>query len=429
MLENFENEAQEVIVAAESISFSLGHSHVGSEHLLLSLLKMKNLDFTKILESYDITEEDVYKDIVRLFGKKDVQPFYIEHSDTFKKILEDALKRVENEKATTNDLVYVLLNTKDIIAIKFLKKQFRNKSLDYETFVKEIKKEQRPREIDETILQMKRKMKSLNISYAYILDCNEEKIILKRDNEIQKILVGLCCQEKPNVALTGPAGVGKSAIVEELSRYLQYENTVERLKKYIVIRLDLTASIAGTRYRGEFEEKIQKYLDFIKDKKVITFVDEGHQLMHTGASEGAISISEILKPYLSRGEYKFIIATTEDEYKQITSDAAMSRRFRHIQIDEPLPKDVYDMIYKKVENLSKYHQTQISENMVRNIIDVCQSIPKRYFPDKAIDVIDYSMSYAEIFNNGVIKMEDIYEYIKQLGGTNESVKSEINTYC
>lgn len=408
MLEKLNQKSQKVIVTAESIAFDLGHSSVGSEHLLISILRQKNA-LQKFCLKNNVCDEDIYNEVVQYFGKKDIQPFYMEYSEVVKKILDDAITMSEarkDSKVSLNTLCVSLLSQKESVAFSLLS-----------DFISEVSIEEFCKCLHSTINntpQNKLKDKLEKINYAKVLEFNDKKVILGRDEEIKNILVGLCCKNKPNIALTGCAGVGKTAIVEELSRYLQYDNTVEKLKDYVVVQLDLTSSVAGTKYRGEFEEKIQKYLDIIKNKKVITFIDEGHQLIGAGNSEGAISAAEILKPHLARGSYRFIIATTENEFKIIQSDSALDRRFRNITINEPKIEDVHSMIKAKVKEYSSYHNVNISDDDIKNVVELSNDIKNRYFPDKALDIIDYTMSYCNLLNENNFNMNVAVEYINSM---------------
>ena len=410
MLEKLSQKSQKVIITAESIAFDLGHSSVGSEHLLISILRQKNA-LQKFCLKNNVCDEDIYNEVIRHFGKKDIQPFYMEYSEVVKKILDDAITMSEarkDSKVSLNTVCIALLSQKESVAFSLLSDFISEQDLEnfceyLYSFVKDTSQQ-----------KIKDKLKKIN--YTKVLEFKDTKVILGRDDEIKNILVGLCCENKPNIALTGYTGVGKTAVVEELSRYLQYDNTVEKLKDYVVIQLDLTSSVAGTKYRGEFEEKIQKYLDIIKGEKVITFIDEGHQLIGAGGAEGAISAAEILKPYLARGDFRFIIATTEEEFKIIQSDAALDRRFRHITINEPKIEDVPSMIDAKVKEYSSYHNVNITDHDVKNVVDLSNDIKNRYFPDKALDVIDYTMSYCNLLNENNFNINISIEYINNMLG-------------
>ena len=230
------------------------------------------------------------------------------------------------------------------------------------------------------------------------------------------MIVGLSCCEKSNIALLGHAGVGKTAIVEELARILRY-NPPKKLVGYKVISLDVTGAVAGTKYRGEFEDKVRKFLDAIKGQKYIIFIDEAHSITQVGGCEGSTSLSEILKPILTQGQYKFIIATTDEEYKTyVSSNKALSRRFRSILVKEPAIKDLPNMLSRKIDKYSHFHNVKITKKDIGTVISLAKTIPHRYFPDKALDIIDYTMSYCEYNGINRFDMDFAKEYIEGIIG-------------
>ena len=179
---------------------------------------------------------------------------------------------------------------------------------------------------------------------------------------------------------------------------MKYESVPKSLKGYTIVKLNLTSMLAGTKYRGDFEERLDKYLKEIRNKKVITFIDEGHQMTATGNSDNTLPLSEMIKPILSRGRFKFIIATTENEYKIIEADAALNRRFRKVPIYEPEKEKVFAMIREKINILKKFHGVDISKETIDEIIEETSKIRNRCFPDKALDVIDMTMAYSQVMN-------------------------------
>lgn len=391
MLTKFDEQAQKAIVVGESIAFDLGHNNVGSEHLLLSLLKISDSKLRELVKKYDVDDKNIYEDIKRLFGTNDNdnQPFYMEYSDALKSILEVAIEITHQQNKSTvtlNILTIALLQSEESVAHELLKK--------YRVNFKEVISK----------LGTKNNDKPQNLSgvkkltFAEIINPKKKQVIMERDEEVLQILVGLCCLEKANIAITGPAGVGKSAIIDELSRVLKYESVPKSLKGYTIVKLNLTSMLAGTKYRGDFEERLDKYLKEIRNKKVITFIDEGHQITATGNSDNTLPLSEMIKPILSRGRFKFIIATTENEYKIIEADAALNRRFRKVPIYEPEKEKVFAMIREKINILKKFHGVDISKETIDEIIEETSKIRNRCFPDKALDVIDMTMAYSQVMN-------------------------------
>ena len=388
MLTKFDEQAQKAIVMGESIAFDLGHNSVGSEHLLLSLLKL-NLKLKNLLDVFNVDYEDIYKDIKRLFGTNDDQPFHMEYSEAVKNILETAIE-ITNEqnksKVTLNILTIALLQSEESVACELLKKY----QVDFEYIIYHLKKYEN--EINDL-----GKIKTFN--FVEIYNSKDEQVILERDDEVLQILVGLSCKNKSNIAITGYAGVGKSALVEELARVLKFGNNQGNLKGYTIVKLNLTSMLSGTTYRGEFEKKLDDYLKEIKNKRVVTFIDEGHQIVQAGSGEYNFGLGEMLKPILCQDSYKFIIATTKDEYKFIQSDAALNRRFRRVNIEEPHKSKVLSMIKNKIKHLEEFHSVLVSEENIIKLIEETSRVPLRYFPDKILDVLDMTMSYAEVTNH------------------------------
>ncbi|MCR1959835.1 ATP-dependent Clp protease ATP-binding subunit [Thomasclavelia cocleata] len=390
MLTKFDEQAQKAIVVGESIAFDLGHNNVGSEHLLLSLLKISDSKLKELLERDDIYYKDVYNDVKRLLGTSDNKPFCLEYSQKLTSIFNiavETVKELDKDKVSLDILTIVLLEDEESIAYELLKKY----QVNFKDIIHQLIK------YEEEKINNLSKIKTFNFVEVY--EPKEEKLILERDDEVLQILVGLSCQTKSNIAITGYAGVGKTAIVEELARKLKFGKNQGNLKDYTVVKLNLTSIVAGTKYRGEFEEKIDNYLKSIKDKKVITFIDEGHQIVQAGVGENSFGLGEMLKPVLCQEGYKFIIATTKDEYKFIQSDAALNRRFRQVNVEEPHKDKVFSMIEKKIKHLEKFHGVLVSEENVRKLIEESSKVPLRYFPDKILDVLDMAMSYAKVTNS------------------------------
>ena len=246
MLTQFHEQAQKVIVIAESIAFDLGHSHVGSEHLLLSLLKMKDILMTKMLKSYHVDDEVIYKDIVRLFGEKDIQPFYMEYSDIVKKILEEAInitRERKESKVSLNILCLALLSQKESVAVELLNK--------YHVSFDQIKEE---------LSQTRSLLYELDKIHELVnfneLVKKENRLMIGRDQELEQLFLTLCKKEKNNVLLIGKAGVGKTALVEKLAYKINYKEVPKLLQNKVIYELSLSSIVAGTKYRGEFEEKV-----------------------------------------------------------------------------------------------------------------------------------------------------------------------------
>ena len=411
MLTQFHEKAQKAIVIAESIAFDLGHSSVGSEHLLLSLLKMKDSPFSKILKAYHVDDEMIYEDIVRLFGEKDIQPFYMEYSEVVKKILEDAMSMSEAKKeakVSLNTLSIALLMQKESVAVELLNK--------YHVPFDDVKKE---------LSEEKSLLHELDLIHELTnfnnLVKKQERLMIGRDKELEQLFLTLCKKEKNNALLIGKAGVGKTALVEKLALKINSHEVPTALKNKVIYELSLSSIVAGTKYRGEFEEKFKKIIDkVIQAKDAILFIDEIHNLIGAGGAEGAIDASNILKPYLARKDLTIIGATTiEEYYKYFEKDKAMNRRFAVIKLNENTIEETFDILKGLKTQYEDYHHIHIPEERLQDVIDLCdQYLIQRVFPDKALDVLDLACVKAVFLEKHELEKHDIEKVIEEITGMN-----------
>ena len=406
MITNFCEKAQKIIAVAESIAFDFGHSSVGSEHLLLSFLKVKETKVKKILENQGIMYENVKKELLSLFEQKDSLPFYMEYTPVFKEILDNAIKeskKLNEDKVSVEVLALSMFNYEDSFAREILtKNNFDFKQINESLKVTRVSPLDN---IDELTNLNKQAMK-------------EPVIIYERERDVDLVCDTLLRKQKANVMLVGDPGVGKSALVEYLAYKIVNGEVCEELKNKVIYELDIPSIVAGTKYRGEFEEKLKKIIKKIKEEKnAVIFIDEVHNIIGAGGAEGAIDASNILKPYLARGDLKCIGATTYDEYtKLIEKEKAIERRFQLIKLDEP---DSFksSLILKGIKgDYERFHGVIISEEICEKIVSLSKKyIVDRHFPDKAIDVLDCSCvltkkkGLKELDENTVIKtIENLY---------------------
>lgn len=409
MLTQFHEKAQKAIVIAESIAFDLGHSSVGSEHLLLSLLKMKDSPFSKILKTYDVDDTMIYDDIVRLFGEKDIQPFYMEYSDIVKRVLEDAMSISQSNKenkVSLNTLSIALLNQRESVAVELLNK--------YHVPFDEVKKELSEEKSLLHELDFIHELTNVNQQVQ-----RQERLMIGRDQELEQLFLTLCKKEKNNALLIGKAGVGKTALVEKLALKINSHDVPLALKNKVIYELSLSGIVAGTKYRGEFEEKFKKIIDkVIQAKDAILFIDEIHNLIGAGGAEGAIDASNILKPFLARKDLTIIGATTiEEYYKYFEKDQAMNRRFSIIKLNENTQEETKQILMGLKKQYEDYHHTIIEDEMLDEIIQLCdQYLLQRVFPDKAIDVLDLSCVKAIFLKDSFLRKEHIEKVIEEMTG-------------
>lgn len=406
MLTKFNEQAQKAIVIAESIAFDLGHNNVGSEHLLLSLLKMSDSKLKTLLLEYDVDDKKIYDDIVRLFGENDSQPFYMEYSDIVKDVLENAIaltKEKNKSKVTLSILTISLLSTKESVALELLKK--------YHVEIEDVLYKLNENSELESKLDQIQSLVNLNKKVK-----KEEYDIVGRDKEIDMLCTILSKKEKNNALIIGEAGVGKSALVEKLARKINDKEVPKNLENTLIYELSLASIVAGTKYRGEFEEKLKKIIDKVKDMDhIILFIDEIHNLIGAGGAEGAIDASNILKPYLARKDITIIGATTlEEYYKHFEKDQAMNRRFSVITLKENSKEETLDILKTIKQYYETYHAIEISNESLEYLVNnVDRYIKNRTFPDKAIDILDLACVKTKFNQKHIITKETIKQVIEE----------------
>lgn len=409
MLTQFHEKAQKVIVIAESIAFDLGHSYVGSEHLLLSMLKLKDSKFYKFLNDYDVTDDKVYDDVVRLFGEKDIQPFYMEYSDSVKKILEDALaiaKAKKQSKVMVNDLILALIRQDKSVAVELLNK--------YHVDLKKLEKQLSEERI--AIYELDQIHELVNMNQKVL---NEKRIMIGRDYEIKQLLSILCKKEKNNALLIGKAGVGKTALIEKLACMINERKVPSSLKNKVIYELNLSSLVAGTKYRGEFEEKFKKILEKVMNANdAIIFIDEIHNLIGAGGAEGAIDASNILKPFIARKQLTLIGATTLDEYyRYFEKDQAMNRRFAIVKMNENNEEETLNILKGLKKQYEEFHSLKIDDKSLEDVIYFSKRyLPTRVFPDKALDVLDLSCVKAKFNDEYQLDLKHIEDVIEEISG-------------
>lgn len=405
MITNFCEKAQKIIAVAESIAFDFGHSNVGSEHLLLSFLKVKDTKVRKLLEAQNITYEEIKKELLSLFERKDSLPFYMEYTPVFKDVLENAIKeskKINEEKVSLEILALAMINQRESLARELLEKHH----CDFK-FLNENLKVSKISPLD-TVDEL------TNLNNKAL---KEPVLIFERDAELNAIYNTLLRKQKANVMLVGDPGVGKSALVEYFAYKITIGDVADELKNKVVYELDIPSIVAGTKYRGEFEEKLKKIIKKIKEEKnAIIFIDEIHNIVGAGGAEGAIDASNILKPYLARGEIKCIGATTYDEYmKIIEKEKAVERRFQLIKLEEPDVEKCYQILKGVKKEYERFHNVEISDELCEIIVDFSKKyIIDRHFPDKAIDVLDCSCVSCKRNRGNVLSKNIVVETIERM---------------
>ena len=401
------NKQKKVLVNMQKEMAMLKHPYIGSEHLFLSLLKLGEKDDIKLLNKTGITYDIFKNELIKIVGTGSKENDYYLYTPLLRNIIEVA-ELISNDKkkklVDSHDLLLALFEEGEGIAIRIL----LGMGIDVDTLYDEF---------DEKFIPNQKNNKKLMID-SFGIDLNKKAKkgeidpVVGREKEIKRVLEILSRRTKNNPLLIGEAGVGKTAIVEELARILTNNNTYGPLSKKRIVSVSMASLVAGTKYRGEFEERINKIITELEEETdVILFVDEIHTLVGAGGAEGAIDASNILKPALARGKIKIIGATTTEEYKEyIEKDKALSRRFQTVTIKEPDTKTTLQILTKLRPIYEKYHKVKISDEILQEIVTLSNRyIHDRMMPDKAIDVLDEVCSRTFISNcKKTNKLEDIY---------------------
>ena len=387
MDKNSKDCVKEYMKLAEKEMLKLNHPYVGSEHMILALLK--NNSIKEICDSYDLTYEIFKNELIDIIGKSNVKTTTILHTPLLKSIINDAKKdaRENNDGVVTpNHIMISILESGDGIGVRIL----LSLGIDLEGIYKELKRGYNP-----IFNEIKK--------YGYDLSDNDTKLI-GREKELDEIIEVLLRKNKNNPLLVGDAGVGKTAIVEELANRIK-NGVYNKFKGYKIFCLDMSLLLSGSKYRGDFEERLNTVIkEVISSGKIILFIDEIHTIIHAGGSEGAIDACNILKPYLCKDKLKIIGATTKEEYdKYINKDKALVRRFDVIIINEPNIEDTKDILYKIKDKYKMYHGVNITKGNIDMIVNYSDKfLCDKKNPDKSIDLLDSVCSYVK--NNGKEKI-------------------------
>ena len=384
MFGNFEEEARKVLVMAKKEMHDLRHPYVSSEHLLLAILKLSS-EISDKLKEYDLDYNSFKAEIIKVIGTGSKSSEWFLYTPLLKRILENAVcdaRDNNNGIVTVNHLFASLLEEGEGVAIRILVGMGIDIDELYDDFAYKLvsKSSNKKLLIDEIGTDLNKK------AMAGMLDP-----VTGRDKEIKRVLEILSRRAKNNPLLIGDAGVGKTAIVEELASMIVRGEVPLNLRNKRIISLDMASSVAGTKYRGEFEERMNQILKEIEENDdIILFIDEIHTLVGAGGAEGAIDASNIFKPALARGKIRCIGATTTEEYKKfIEKDKALERRFQKVVIEAPDVKTVKDILVNLKEIYEGYHKVILGNEILDLIIDLSERyMYNRRQPDKAIDILD-----------------------------------------
>lgn len=387
MFFNYKEDARKVLTQAKKEMNELKHPYVGSEHLLLAILKSDN-DISNRLKDYDLTYKKFKQELIDIVGIGSKENEWFLYTPLLKRVIENAsITSKENNcnEVTIEHLFSSLLEEGEGIAIRIMLGLGIDLDELYSEFSTRFNKTNRNKKKKKLILD------ELGIDLTKRAANNELDPVIDRDSEINRLLEVLSRRTKNNPLLIGEAGVGKTAIVEELSKMISLGNVPLFLKNKRIISLSMASLVAGTKYRGEFEDRMSKVLKEVEDNEdIILFIDEIHTLVGAGGAEGAIDASNIFKPALARGKIRCIGATTTTEYKKfIEKDAALERRFQKILVEPPSKESIKNILMRLKEIYEDFHHVIISEEIIDTIIELSSKyVYDRHEPDKSIDILD-----------------------------------------
>jgi ATP-dependent Clp protease ATP-binding subunit ClpC len=407
MFERFTERARQVVVLAQDEARTLKHNYIGTEHILLGLLREEEGLAARVLDTLDITVEEVRAQVARIVGQGDeVTTGQIPFTPRAKKVLELALREalsLGHNYIGTEHILLGLVRENEGVAARIL--------LDFDADAERIRNEiirmlsgpGRRQGTGAGAAEKGQKSSKLLDQFGRNLTklATEGKLdpVVGRMNEIERVMQILSRRTKNNPVLIGEPGVGKTAVVEGLAQRISSNQVPELLKNKQIYTLDLAALVAGSKYRGEFEERLKKVMKEIGQRgDIILFIDELHNLVGAGAAEGAIDAASILKPALARGELQTIGATTLDEYrKYLERDSALERRFQQIKVDEPSIEDTVQILRGLRDRYEAHHRVGITDEALQAAAELSSRyIQERHLPDKAIDLIDEAASRMRI---------------------------------
>ena len=400
MMQRFTDDAQRVLSFAQEAALELGHDYVGTEHVLIGLIKVKNGVAAKALNELGLSAETIIKDVEEHIGRGNKKASSVYMTPRVKHVLELAVEvanHMNHNYVGTEHILLGLLSDGGGVAVGIL----RNHNIRANDIVDTIRTILGSSDSASHSGEDRKDNSSLGELADFSTDLNESakqgKIdpVIGRDKEIARVIQILSRRTKNNPVLIGEPGVGKTAIAEGLAQRIVNGNVPEILRNKRIISLSISSMLAGAKYRGEFEERLKKAIDEVqKHDDMIIFIDEIHTLVGAGATEGAMDAANILKPALARGEFQVIGATTLDEYKKhIEKDAALERRFQPVLVGEPSEEDALEILKGLRDRYEAFHKAKITDEALEAAVSLSNRyITDRFLPDKAIDVVDEAAS-------------------------------------
>ena len=413
MTYKFTNRANKAIEIANDIALELGHSYIGTEHILYGLAKEGNGIASKVLENQNVTADDILNKIEELIGSDEPIENIVDFTPRTKRVVESAFieaRKLGYNFIGTEHLLIGILREGDCVAAKILLDLNVNIPKLYNEIVKVINEGEDYNSSDNSSNNSNGGKRRGSYNQTPTLNqfgqdltkkAEEGKLdpVIGRKQEIERVIEILSRRTKNNPCLIGEPGVGKTAAVEGLAQKIASGDVPEILKDKRVVTLDISGMVAGAKYRGDFEERIKKALNEVKKAgDVILFIDEIHTIVGAGAAEGAIDAANILKPLLARGEIQLVGATTLNEYRKfIEKDAALERRFSPVAVNEPSEKETIQILKGIRDKYEAHHNVKITDEAIEAAVKLSiRYVNDRFLPDKAIDLIDEASSKARL---------------------------------
>ncbi|MGP4072847.1 ATP-dependent protease ATP-binding subunit ClpC [Piscibacillus sp. B03] len=406
MFGRFTERAQKVLALSQEEAIRLGHNNIGTEHILLGLVKEGEGIAAKALQSLNVTADQIQQEVEQLIGRGQNTSQTIHYTPRAKKVIElsmDEARKLSHSYVGTEHILLGLIREGEGVAARV----FNNLGVSLN------KARQQVLQLlgsNESTSSQRGGQKQSNNAHTPTLDSLARDLtavardggidpVIGRSKEIERVIQVLSRRRKNNPVLIGEPGVGKTAIAEGLAQQIVNNEVPEILRDKRVMTLDMGTVVAGTKYRGEFEDRLKKVMEEIRQaRNIILFIDELHTLIGAGGAEGAIDASNILKPALARGDLQCIGATTLEEYrKYIEKDAALERRFQPIQVDEPTPEESKSILEGLRDRYEAHHRVTISDEAIDAAVRLSDRyITDRFLPDKAIDLIDEAASRVRL---------------------------------
>ena len=417
MVNKFSFSISKIFKTAEEEMFTLHHPYVGSEHLLLSLLKLdKNIQ--KLASKYNLTYDKFREELILVVGTSTKKSSFVLYTPLLKRIINLAMEdaRELEEELNCMHLFRAMLEEGEGIAIRILYAMNINLDGLYD-------------DLSNNTSKINNNLELLKIGKSMNDLVNSDDLVIGRDKELSLVIETLIRKNKCNPLLVGEAGVGKTAIVEELVRKIAKKEVPTFLQNKKIVMLEMGSLVAGTKYRGEFEEKLTKVIKELENNPdIILFIDEIHTIANAGGAEGAINASDILKPYLARGKIKIIGATTTAEYnKFILKDKALNRRFEVIKVIEPTIYETEEILKKIKPSFESHYNIKITSQNITDIVKLTDKyITDRKNPDKTIDILDSVCAMKEVASDNTAKILEYENTKKQIVTKKENMVKSHN---